>query len=100
MNLLSKTLFFAWVVCSVVFATDIPQPDSSYRCKKLPNGLTYYIKKNGFPENRASLRLLVRAGSIHEEENQRGLAHFLEHMLFRGSENFADWEVINFLESI
>ncbi len=99
---MSRLKYFVWVgiFCSTVFATEVPLPDSSFRCKKLPNGLTYYIKKNAFPENRASLRLLVKAGSIHEQEHQRGLAHFLEHMLFRGSENFEDWEVINFLESI
>ncbi len=99
-SLRNKWFIFFAVVSSTVFAADVPQEDHSYRCKRLPNGLTYYIKKNTFPENRASLRLIVKAGSIHEEEHQRGLAHFLEHMLFRGSENFADWEVINFLESI
>ena len=88
------------MLTSALFASDIPQPDTSYRSKTLDNGFTYYIKKNSFPENRASLRLFVKAGSLHEEDHQQGLAHFLEHMLFRGSENFEDWEVINFLESI
>ncbi len=88
------------ILFSALFAVDVPLPNTSYKHNTLPNGLTYYVKKNSFPENRASVRLFVKAGSLHEEENQRGLAHFLEHMLFRGSENFEDWEVINFLESI
>ena len=66
----------------------------------LSNGLTYYIKHNEEPLERAQISLVVRAGSIHEEENQRGLAHFVEHMAFNGTERFAKQEIIDYLESI
>lgn len=65
---------------------------------KLPNGITYYIRKNTEPKNRAELRLVVHAGSILENDNQVGLAHFTEHMSFNGTKNFAKNELINFLE--
>ncbi len=67
---------------------------------KLENGLTYYIQHNEFPVEKASLQLIVKVGSIYETEEERGLAHFLEHMVFRGSENFSDYEVVRYLESI
>ncbi len=62
------------------------------------NGLRYYIRRNARPANRVSLRLAVNVGSIHEENDQRGLAHFLEHMAFNGTENFKPGELITFLE--
>lgn len=64
----------------------------------LENGLTYYIMKNAKPEKRAELRLMVNAGSILETEEQRGLAHFLEHMAFNGTKNFKKDELLRFLE--
>ncbi|MBN2479325.1 MAG: insulinase family protein [Parachlamydiales bacterium] len=66
----------------------------------LSNGITYYVKKNEFEKEKASLRLLVNVGSALEEEHERGIAHFLEHMVFRGSKNFKDYEVVKYLESI
>lgn len=54
----------------------------------LSNGLTYYIKNNGKPENKVELRLVVNAGSILEDDDQLGLAHFMEHMNFNGTKNF------------
>jgi len=67
---------------------------------KLENGITYYIRTNQKPENRAELRLVVNAGSVLEDENQRGLAHFVEHMGFNGTKNFAKQELVDYLESI
>src|SRR5690606_35256833 len=67
---------------------------------ELPNGLRYFIRKNERPQNRVALRLAVNVGSIHEEDDQRGLAHFLEHMAFNGTENFKPGELVRFLESI
>jgi zinc protease len=72
--------------------------DPAVTVKKLPNGLTYYIRQNKKPENRAQFHLAVNAGSILETEKQQGLAHFLEHMAFNGTKNFAKHEIINFLE--
>jgi zinc protease len=66
----------------------------------LKNGLRYFIRLNSEPENRAELRLVVDAGSLLEEEDQRGLAHFLEHMAFNGTRNFRKQEIIDFLESV
>lgn len=62
--------------------------DAEVRMGKLANGLTYYIRHNNWPENRANFYIAQKVGSIQEEESQRGLAHFLEHMAFNGSENF------------
>jgi zinc protease len=67
---------------------------------KLANGLTYYIQKNSRPEKRLELRLVVKAGSILEDDDQRGLAHFTEHMAFNGSANFKKHELISYLQSI
>ena len=65
---------------------------------KLANGLTYYIRKNQEPKNRAELRLVVKAGSILETDQQVGLAHFTEHMAFNGTKNFEKQELVDFLE--
>ena len=65
---------------------------------KLRNGLTYYIRKNQEPKNRAELRLVVNAGSILETDKQVGLAHFVEHMSFNGTQHFMKNELVNFLE--
>lgn len=62
--------------------------DEAVRMGKLPNGLTYYVRHNDYPEHRVNFYIAQRVGSIQEEESQRGLAHFLEHMAFNGTENF------------
>ncbi len=67
---------------------------------KLANGLTYYIHKNGKPEKKLELRLVVKAGSILEDDSQQGLAHFTEHMAFNGTTNFKKQELISYLQSI
>ena len=66
----------------------------------LSNGLSYYIRHNEEPIGRAQISLAVKAGSVLETEDQRGLAHFLEHMAFNGTERFAKHEIIEYLESI
>ena len=66
----------------------------------LSNGVSYYIKKNVEPRERAQFLLVVRGGSVHEDEDQRGLAHFVEHMAFNGTERFAKQEIVEYLESV
>jgi zinc protease len=65
----------------------------------LPNGLRYYLRANKQPERRAELRLVVNAGSILEDDDQRGLAHFVEHMCFNGTRHFPKQDVVAFLQS-
>ena len=67
---------------------------------KLANGLTYYIRANKKPEKRAELRLVVRAGSVLEDADQQGLAHFVEHMAFDGTKSFPKNELVSFLEKV
>ena len=74
--------------------------DPNVRIGKLDNGLTYYIRHNELPEGRADFYIAQKVGSILEEENQRGLAHFLEHMCFNGTTNFPGKGIINWLETI
>lgn len=66
----------------------------------LPNGVRYVIRENGKPANRLELRLVVNAGSVLETDDQQGLAHFLEHMAFNGTEHFEKQELVDYLESI
>ncbi|MBK6977468.1 MAG: insulinase family protein [Cytophagaceae bacterium] len=102
-----KKLVNLWVILLTLFTaataqqiklTDKLPMDPAVKVGKLPNGLTYYIRKNVEPKNRAQLRLVLKAGSILEDENQRGLAHFMEHMNFNGTKNFPKNELVNFLE--
>ena len=74
--------------------------DPSIRIGKLKNGITYYIRHNNNPENLVNFYIAQKVGSIQEEEHQRGLAHFLEHMCFNGTEHFPGKSMINYLESI
>ncbi len=74
--------------------------DPSVRTGRLANGLRYFLRQNGRPAKRVSMRLAVDVGSIHEDADQRGLAHFLEHMAFNGSSHFKPGELVAFLESI
>jgi zinc protease len=72
--------------------------DPNVRIGKLANGLTYYIRKNTEPKNRAELYLANRIGSLMEDDEQQGLAHFTEHMAFNGTEDFPKNEMINYLQ--
>jgi zinc protease len=74
--------------------------DKNVRIGKLPNGLTYYLRKNSVPKDRVELRLAVNAGSVLEDEDQRGLAHFTEHMSFNGTKHFAKNDLIGYLQSV
>jgi zinc protease len=80
---------------------DDPLPiGAQVKVGKLANGLTYYIQRNRKPESKVELRLIVKAGSILEDEDQRGLAHFTEHMAFNGSRHFKKHELVSYLQSI
>lgn len=74
--------------------------DPNVRIGKLDNGLTYYIRHNELPQHQADYYIAQKVGSILEEETQRGLAHFLEHMCFNGTQHFPGKGIINYLETI
>lgn len=74
--------------------------DTAVRQGKLANGLTYYIRHNNWPEHRANFYIAQKVGSLQEDESQRGLAHFLEHMCFNGTEHFPGNQVIRYCETL
>ncbi len=76
----------------------LPSLDSVVRYGKLPNGLTYYIRSNVEPKNRAELYLVNRFGSLQETDDQQGLAHFVEHMAFNGTKDFPKNTLVDFLQ--
>jgi zinc protease len=79
-------------------SADVIPLDPAVRTGKLPNGFTYYIRKNIEPKNRVQLYLANKIGSIMENDNQRGLAHFMEHMGFNGTKNFPKNDLVNYLQ--
>jgi zinc protease len=103
---LLKLLLAATLVCCAALASAAPDPatplplDPQIKVGKLANGLTYYIQQNRRPEKRVELRLVVKAGSVLEDEDQLGLAHFTEHMAFNGSANFKRHELVSWLQSV
>ena len=92
------------VVGTVTMVAQMQMPqipvDPDVRIGKLDNGLTYYIRHNNWPENRAEFYIAQKVGSIQEDDNQRGLAHFLEHMAFNGSKHFKGNDLLRWCESI
>ena len=102
-----KKMFMAMMLVIVSAMTAFAQAnqmvipiDKDVRIGKLDNGLTYYIRHNNWPEDRAEFYIAQRVGSIQEEDNQRGLAHFLEHMCFNGTDHFKGNDLIKYCESI
>lgn len=85
-----------------ISAQDIPSLpiDPKIRIGELENGLTYYIRYNSLPKERADFYIAQKVGAVLEEDNQNGLAHFLEHMAFNGSKHFPGNQIIHYLESI
>ncbi|HEY2348309.1 MAG TPA: insulinase family protein [Puia sp.] len=91
-------LFFAAVLLSMnTFAQPLPL-DPAIRTGKLPNGFTYYIRKNTEPKNRVQLYLVNKVGSVLEDDNQRGLAHFMEHMSFNGTTHYPKNDLVHYLQ--
>lgn len=80
-------------------ASDLP-PDPSMSFGRLENGFRYVLMENPTPPERVSMHLLVMAGSLHETEDERGAAHFLEHMLFNGTTHFQPGELVRYFQSI
>ncbi len=80
--------------------TDKMPVDPAITMGKFENGLRYYIRTNKKPEKRAELRLVVKTGSILEDDDQQGLAHLVEHMAFNGTKNFPKNKTIEFMESL
>ncbi len=80
-------------------AQDVIPFDAAVRRGTLPNGLTYFVRRNARPEKRVSLRLAVKAGSLYEADDQQGLAHLIEHMAFNGSAHFKPGELVSYFES-
>jgi zinc protease len=93
------TLSVCWATEAT--AQQVPQLplDPAVRYGTLDNGLTYYIRHNELPKDRAEFYIVQKVGSVLEEENQRGLAHFLEHMAFNGTKNFPGKAMLNYLEA-
>ena len=75
-------------------------PDPAIRFGQLDNGFRYVLMENNRPEDRVSVHLYIRAGSLNETDTQQGLAHFLEHMLFNGSTHFPPGELVRYFQSI
>lgn len=102
MKKLSAFLLLHLLVAGSLFSQYNPQgyfpQDTAVIKGTLKNGLTYYIRKNGEPQNRASFYIIRNAGALLEEDHENGLAHFLEHMAFNGTKNFPDKGIINTLE--
>ncbi len=95
--------FFLALLVVLMAAPVMAQPipvDENVRMGKLDNGMTYYIRHNAWPEKRAEFYIAQRVGSIQENDDQRGLAHFLEHMCFNGTEHFKGNQIIKWCESI
>lgn len=100
LRLLFFFLLLGGVANGQIKLTDVIPVAPEIKKGTLPNGLTYYIRKNGKPENKVELRLAIRVGSILEDDDQQGLAHFTEHMAFNGSKHFKKNELVSFLQSI
>lgn len=102
MMLIWKLLLWSVLLFRIAVAETPPSglTDPGWVSGTLPNGFRYFIRPNPRPENRLELRLVVNAGSILEDDDQQGLAHYLEHVAFNGTENFERNEMVRFLESL
>src|SRR5215213_1847376 len=107
MHILRKFILTASAVLAITITThsqiDPAQAmpiDPNVKIGRLSNGLTYYIRRNNLPEKRVELRLVVNTGSVMEDDDQLGLAHFMEHMNFNGTRHFPKNELVSYLQSI
>ncbi len=95
-------LFLVAMIVLPLAAQQVPNLpiDPAVRYGKLENGLTYYIRHNALPEKQVNFYIAQKVGSVQEEESQRGLAHFLEHMCFNGTKHFPDDRIVKYCETI
>ena len=104
MKLLFKSLFFLLFIINVNAAEidlkKILPMDPKITYGKLDNGVTYYIKNNQLPKNKAYVELVIKAGSLHENDDQQGLAHLLEHMAFNGTKSYPKSKIDEYLRSL
>ncbi len=104
-KLFLKVLVFVAVIFNVHAAeidlNKILPMDNKITYGKLDNGVTYYVKNNQIPKNKAYVELVIKAGSLHENDDQQGLAHLLEHMAFNGtSKSFPKNKIDSYLNSL
>ena len=97
---LSFVFAFSLLLPALATPEDAIPADPLLSSGRLDNSLDWYVKPNNLPEERAELRLVINAGSILEEDDQRGLAHFLEHMAFNGTESYPHNELVEYLQSL
>ena len=100
-----KKIVYSLLMAVVAMSLNAQEPekmpmDPEVRYGKLDNGLTYYIRHNEQPKQRAEFHIAQAVGAILEEDHQNGLAHFLEHMAFNGTEHFEGKGIINYFESV
>jgi zinc protease len=100
MKKLSVLVMFFVLCAGALFSQALIPMDPAVRYGQLENGLTYYIRHNSKPEQRANFYIVQNVGAILEEDNQNGLAHFLEHMAFNGTKNFPVKGILNYMETI
>lgn len=102
MKIRKSILSFLFIVlCVFSFGENIKvETVKSLITGKLENGMTYYIYQNKRPSNRVSVNVLVKAGSLQEDEDQKGMAHFIEHLCFNGTEKYSKNEVVKYYQSI
>ena len=96
----ASLLFVAGAVTTMAQQMPAIPVDPDVKIGKLDNGLTYYIRHNAWPEQRAEFYIAQRVGSIQENDDQRGLAHFLEHMCFNGTENYKGNDIVKWCETV
>ena len=103
-KLFLKVLVFVAVIFNVHAAeidlNKILPMDNKITYGKLENGVTYYVKNNQLPKNKAYVELVIKAGSLHENDEQLGLAHLLEHMAFNGTKSFPKNKIDSYLNSL
>src|SRR5213592_502180 len=100
LSLFAAVVTAVGLVAQTISLQDTIPFDAAVRTATLPNGLKYFVRQNSRPAKRVSLRLAVKAGSLNEADDQRGLAHLIEHMAFNGSAHFKPGELISTFESI